>query len=200
VILYGFSMGAVAAARAQAENPGLCEGLILDCPFDSTDNLIERGLEQMKFSIFGVEVGLPGSSLLKSYAYTPYVQTMVKYFFKAIANLDATQVNTCLLHPVDTVGDMKKIQVPIFIIGCINDDKVPLKALLEVYCAAGSANKKLLVTDGERHFGSIFHDPERYQAEVMGWLNKCVQGRLKRESRNKIRYDDHTWAQSVSAA
>ncbi len=39
---YGFSMGAVAAIEAQAKDESLFAAMILDCPFDSAENVIKR--------------------------------------------------------------------------------------------------------------------------------------------------------------
>ncbi len=192
IIAYGFSMGAVAATLAQADDNNLFTGMILDCPFDSSDNLIERALDQMKVSVFGYEVSLPGSSLLKSYAYTPYIQTLIKYFFKAISKLDATQVNTCI-YPVDTTQAVKEIRIPLFIIGCFNDEKVPFSALRSIYDAAASPYKKLWLTKGDRHYDSVFRDPERYKAELVSWILKVLDKNTSHRVKQKIYYDDPTW-------
>ena len=73
LLVYGFSMGAVSAIEAQAHFGNLFAGIILDCPFDTTDNIIRRAIQQMKFSFFGYEFGFPCVSLLERYAYHPYV-------------------------------------------------------------------------------------------------------------------------------
>ena len=39
LIAYGFSMGAVASIQAQAMRPDLFDLMILDCPYDSSENL-----------------------------------------------------------------------------------------------------------------------------------------------------------------
>ncbi len=91
LIVYGFSMGAVAAILAEASED-LFDALILDCPYDSTDKLLERGIQNMKFSILGYEMSMPGSSLLKSYAYNPYLQSVVKSILKTFARMDATEI------------------------------------------------------------------------------------------------------------
>ena len=54
VIVYGFSMGAVAAIEAQAKDNSLFSAMILDCPFDSSENIIKRSLESMQFTFFGI--------------------------------------------------------------------------------------------------------------------------------------------------
>lgn len=199
LIVYGFSMGAAASILAQAEDPTLFEAMILDCPFDSTDNILERGLSEMKFNLFGYEMplmSLPGSSYLKSYAYTPYVQAALKYFLKTIAKLDASQVVTCI-EPVSPVEDIKKVTVPCLIIGCINDEKVPVKALLQVFNNAGSDNVKCWITKGVRHYDSVFHNPELYAYKVNQFIKKLVRGSLRNTNRRKILYDDPAWKEEL---
>ena len=46
VFVWAFSMGAVAAIGAQAQRP-LFEAMILDCPYDSTENLVHTALNKV---------------------------------------------------------------------------------------------------------------------------------------------------------
>ncbi len=48
ILAYGFSMGAVATIEAQAKDPSLFRALILDCPFDSTENIVKKSLQSLK--------------------------------------------------------------------------------------------------------------------------------------------------------
>lgn len=197
LILYGFSMGAVASIKAQSEDPTLFDAMILDCPFDSSDKLLERGLNCMKINILGYEMDLPGTHALKSYAYSPYIQTAVKYFMKTIAKMDATQVNTTFF-PINPFIDIKKVKVPLFIISCVNDEKVPVKALLKVYEAAGSDIKRAWITKGVRHFDSLFANPELYRFKVNNFINKFLSGALaKTNHKKKIIYDDPEWPLAI---
>ena len=60
---------ALKSILAQAETGNLFDAAIWDCPFDSTDRIIERSIERLKLNIGGYEFSLPGRSLLKKYAY-----------------------------------------------------------------------------------------------------------------------------------
>ena len=44
IIGFGFSMGAVSAIQAQSIDDTLFDAMILDCPYDSTDDAMSRGL------------------------------------------------------------------------------------------------------------------------------------------------------------
>src|SRR5579859_1070891 len=75
LIVYGFSMGAVSAIEAQARGK-LFDAMVLDCPFDSSDNIIKKALNDMTFSFLGFEFSLPGKAVLHKFAYNHYVQSM----------------------------------------------------------------------------------------------------------------------------
>jgi pimeloyl-ACP methyl ester carboxylesterase len=192
LLVYGFSMGAVASILAQAQQPGLFDAMILDCPFDSTDNIIQRGIEKLKISVWGYEIGLPGSSFLKEYAYTPYVQSLLKYFFKAVAKMDSTQVNSHM-QPISTIDYIKKISVPIFIIGCVNDEKVPPQALIKMYTNAPAPIKKLWITDGARHYDSFFYNPEGYSFQVNDFIKKFIRGNFPKKRSQTLIFDKPEW-------
>lgn len=187
LLVYGFSMGAVSAIEAQAHEGNLFDGMILDCPFDTTDNLINHAIEQMKLSIFGFEFGMPGRSLLRRYAYHPYVQSMIKFALKTIAKIDVTQVNTCM-HKVTPVESIKRVTVPCFIIGCKNDEKVPEEAVRSIYANA-AGTKWLWITDGFCHFGSLFFNPEGYAEMVQRFAHKVITKSFKESKRQKIIQD-----------
>ena len=92
---YAFSMGAVATIEAQSQDASLFDALILDCPFDSSENLIKRGLDNMKFTLLGYEFNVPGKSVLQKYAFHPYVQSFIKILLKAVANIESQNRNKC---------------------------------------------------------------------------------------------------------
>jgi pimeloyl-ACP methyl ester carboxylesterase len=183
-IAYGFSMGAVATILALAEDPTLFDMAILDCPFESTENIIARGLDKAKWNIFGCEICLPGRSLLQRYAFHPYVQSVLKYMLKTIAKMDATEINTCII-PVDTIAAAKKLSIPLFFIACKNDDKAPVAAVKEVY-QASRGFKRLWITDGQYHFGSYFYYPEKYVYKIRSFIHKVCKGTIAKKTQEKI--------------
>lgn len=161
LVVYGFSMGAVAAIEAQAKateradgtDGSLFAGMILDCPFDSAENVIKQALDNTKFSLFGYEFNIPGRGLLQKYAFHPYIQTLVKAALKAVANLDTKDISVSM-RPVHTAQSAKKINIPCFFIHCKNDKKVPVAAVKNVFNST-TGYKKLWITNGRYHFDSF---------------------------------------------
>ncbi len=189
LIVYGFSMGAVAAIQAYAEyaregKGPLYDCAIFDCPFESTEGLLQRALEEIKFSLFGYEFSLPGRSFLQKYAYHPYVQSILKFGLKTFTQIDVTQVvtNLCPFSPQESI---KTLTVPTFFIACKNDKKAPVSAVRAVYDGAGGY-KRLWITNGRRHFDSYFYDPIKYTYKVRSFSKKFLQGTLTQRVQSKI--------------
>lgn len=178
LIVYGFSMGAVASILAQAEMGNLFDAAIWDCPFDSTDNILSRSIDRLKITIGGYEFNLPGRSFLKKYAYNTYVQEILKAALKTIAKMDASVINTCV-EPVDTVNAAKKICIPTLLVTCKNDTKAPVEAVTAVYNGM-CGQKRLWLTDGRFHYDSYFYNPERYTHRVKKFIERFLDGSLKR--------------------
>ncbi len=175
---YGFSMGSVAAIEAQAKDGKLFDGMILDCPFESSENLLKRSLDSVKFSLFGYEFSLPGRCLLQRYAFHPYIQSLVKAVLKAVAHFDSKSIDV-QAYPVMPVESVKKIVVPCFYILCKNDEKVSIDAIKSMYFNTASSYKLLWVTNGQRHFGSFFWNPERYRDLIQKFAFCCMNGGQK---------------------
>ena len=177
LIIYAFSGGAAATCVAAAINKKLCDAMILDCPFDSTDKLLERGLGKVKINLFGYEMGLPGSSFFKSYAYSPYIQNLLKTLLRTFANMDTKEINTmiCPVYPEEAV---KYIKIPAFIIGCVNDDKVPEEAIRTVYNNLDSGYKQLWIDyTARRHFDPIFFNMHEYIDETNYFIKRYLKSR-----------------------
>jgi alpha-beta hydrolase superfamily lysophospholipase len=173
LFLYGFSMGAVAAIEAQACEPSLFKAMILDCPFDSVQSLIRRGLERLKFMVFGYEFSLPGRTWLEKGAFNPYTQPLVKLLLKIFAGFD-TRNTQVVAYPVQTEHSIKKITIPCFFIHCKNDEKVPVEAIKLVFNNAAAEHKQLWITGGRRHFDSLFHEPDRYVRKVQKFFRRVL--------------------------
>ena len=180
---YGFSMGAASLIEAQAKEP-LFDGLILDCPFASSESVIAQGLDNLKFTIFGCTFDMPGKRLLKRHAFNPYVQSLIKILFKVTANWDATVINTNM-QPISPVNSIKKINIPCLFIHCINDEKVTVKAVKKIYNGA-TGYKRLWLTSGRRHYDSIFYHPEEYAKRTNGFLDEVLTGSMFRHRRQEI--------------
>lgn len=173
---YGFSMGAVAAIEAQAQFPALFDAMILDCPFDSSKNLIRNGLNNMRVNLFGYQIDIPGRSTLEKYAFHPYMQLFLKTLLKAISKMDSKNVltNISLVAPAQSI---KNITVPCFFIHCKNDELVPVNAITKIFTRA-PGYKTLWITDGRRHFDSLFFNPERYALKIKTFLKNAAHNQL----------------------
>ena len=173
IVGYGFSMGAVSLIEAQAEWPYLFSGLVLDSPFDGSEAVLRRGLEKVRFELFGYDVLAPLRAFLKRYPLHPTTQALMKFFLKTMARMDATSTPTCLCA-VNPAASAQKIIVPTMIIGCENDEKIPADAFTQVYEQLSATNKKLHITSGRCHFDSFFSDPGTYTSMVRAFLDQVL--------------------------
>lgn len=184
LIAYGFSMGAAASIEAQAKHPYLFKAMILDCPFDSAENVLKRGIDGMTFSLFGYQFSLPGKHLLQKYAFHPYVQVAIKPLLRVAANMDPREINTCICH-VKPQESIKKVSIPCLFICCKNDEKVTIDAIKSVYDGA-QGFKRLWLTNGRRHCDSFFYNPECYSKQVNKFIKVVLEGTLEKKERAKI--------------
>jgi pimeloyl-ACP methyl ester carboxylesterase len=196
IIVYGFSMGAVAAIEAQAKDSSLFDAMILDCPFESTENVLKRSLDKMKFSLFGYEFSLPGRSLLQRYAFHPYVQSLVKIVLKTIAQWDTKNIDVTA-YPINPAESVKKISVPVFYILCKNDEKVSVDAIKSLYQSTASVYKQLWITNGRRHFDSYFYNPEQYTDRVRQFVLNHLKGTTRKLLKNEIIIDNDQYANTL---
>lgn len=177
IFAYGFSMGSVAAIQAQAKsNNTLFCAMILDCPFDSSQNIIRRSLNKVQISILGKKFEMPGVTFLRNYAFHPYVQSMVKSLLKAVASGDVRGIDTyiCPITPSETI---KQVSVPCFFIHCKKDEYMSLDAIKSMYAGVPALYKKLWITEGRWHFDSYFHNPEKYQQFVINFIEEILKGK-----------------------
>lgn len=188
LFVYGFSMGAVSAIEAQALVNYLFDAMILDCPFESSEKVIQSGLKGLKCSLFGYEFDLPGKDFLQKHAFHPYVQALVKAVLKTVAQMDATGVNTnfCPLCPAESA---KKIIVPAFFIHCKNDQKVPVEQIINVYENA-AGYKRLWLTNGRRHYDSFFYNPEKYIEQVRLFCEHVLTNEIENMPQEEVVEDD----------
>jgi uncharacterized protein len=175
LFVYGFSMGAVAAIEAQAKDGKLFDAMILDCPFESAENLLRRSLDTIKCSFLGYEFSLPGRGLLQRYAFHPYVQSFLKILLKAVAHLDPKKIDL-QAFPITPVESVKKITVPCFYILCKRDEKVSIDAMKSLFQNTASQYKLLWITDGRGHFDSYFFNPEKYSDLVRQFVVQFLTG------------------------
>ncbi len=172
LFLWSFSMGAVASILAQEKYGNLFDAGVYDCPFESSQDLLKRGLDKVKLNFFGYEFDMPGKWILQKYAYNEKMQSVLKFFLKYVARMDATKINT-LICPIFTVEAAKFIKSPALFIGCKNDDKAPVQAVKKVYDNV-SVFKRLWLTNGRGHCDSIFNSPEEYAYRINRFYKKVL--------------------------
>lgn len=167
----------------------LFDAMILDCPFDSAENVIKRGLEQLKFSLFGYTFSVPGRQMLQKYAFHPYVQSLLRIILKAVANMDSRDISM-RVFPVDPVKTIAKIAVPICLIHCKKDEKVSIDGIKAVYNNSKASYKTLWITNGRNHFDSFFYNPEKYTEHVRNFLEQALAGSIYHEKKQEIVVDE----------
>lgn len=188
LIVYGFSMGAVAAILAQEQEP-VFVAAILDCPFESTNHLIGRGIENIKMSFCGYEMPLPRllRAIIHKYAYHPYVQEFFKYALKTISHLDPTPIATCIA-PANPQEAAQKITIPTLYISCAADEKTPYTAVYEVYKVT-PGYKRFWITKGRHHFDSYPFNPEAYHYKINKFIKEVLDQSYLRKKQEKISDD-----------
>lgn len=187
VIVYAFSMGAVASILAQSREKNLFDAMILDCPFESSDDVINRGLDNLYINFFGCKIPMPFKSLLKQCVYHPYTQSVVKYILKTITPLDSMDVPTCIF-PVYPIKAAQKIIAPCLFIACKHDDRAPVHAVKKVFQAI-KGPKRLWITNGRRHYDSIFYNLEKYGYKINSFIDKVLDKRWNTKKNNKTKID-----------
>jgi esterase/lipase len=187
-IAYGFSMGAVAAIQAQAADTSLFKAMVLDCPFDSTKNVLKASIDKLNFNLFGYIIEFPGKKLLEKFAFNTYVQSFLKTLLKTVAQLDATATNT-VIYPLNPVDSIKNISAPCFLIHCRNDEKVCVDAAWALFNNA-QGYKRLWITNGRRHFDSVFYNPEKYVYKVNDFIKSVLNESLYKKNKAKIYSDE----------
>jgi alpha-beta hydrolase superfamily lysophospholipase len=191
IIAYGFSMGAVTAIEAQAHDARLFNAMVIDCPFDSTQALIKRGLDsffgKIHIPVLDISFEMPGRSFIEKHATDRFMQPLLFFLLRIFAGMDATRIPT-IAKNVNAVLSSRKVNVPVFMIGCYADDRVPVDAFVHIYQEL-KGYKRLWITHGARHFGSLFNNPELYQQMVVNFIEKNLNETITKERVARILID-----------
>ncbi len=196
LISYAFSMGAVSCMNAQAQYGNLFDCAVWDCPFESTEDLLARSISNLEFSFMGKHFAIPGRRFLKKFAYNSYVQEVLKWLLKTIANIDAAQIPTRVV-PLDNVAAAQRVFIPAFYITCKKDAKAPPAAVRRLYDATNGF-KRLWITNGRHHFDSFFCEPDVYRYRINKFIEKfldkkCVVSAELSRPLEKIVVDGTAW-------
>jgi pimeloyl-ACP methyl ester carboxylesterase len=186
LLVYGFSMGAVAAIEAQAQEK-MFDAMILDCPYDSTDAAMSRHLANQKITLFGRKFSIPFAQTIKKYMYDDRLRPLMKMVFKILVGFDPNKVETRFVRvrPIDSI---KKTDVPVLFILCEKDKKVPVVAIKKLY-EAKPGYKRLWITRGRKHFDSYVSQPELYFYKVNKFVTKFLHDKLGQTRPEKISDD-----------
>lgn len=187
IIIYAFSMGAVATIEALAKKKLPVVAAVLDCPFDASEKIVKRCLETIKITAFGYDFHIPGRYILEKYAFHPYVQSTIKMMLKTVSHVDHNQIST-FVYPFNPAESAQKIEVPCFFIHCKNDEKVPVSAAKQFYASVKGA-KMLWVTNGRHHYDSYFYNPEEYTKRVVTFVDQVLRGQWADKTKQLVLED-----------
>lgn len=115
IVGFGFSMGAVALLRAQSENNDLFDALILDSPFDSSDECMSKNFDKMlTIKIMNKEYQIPGKNLIMKCLYSDRMRPLIKPLFKCASGMNPNTVPTKFVRviPLDKASN---VTVPCFL-------------------------------------------------------------------------------------
>lgn len=177
IIGFGFSMGAVSLLQAQARYGTLFDALILDSPFDSSDECMERSLDTLlSYKIFGKKRHLPGKKLIMRSLYSSRMQPIMKPIFRWASGMDPRNINTKFVR-VNPIEVASKITIPCLFISCHNDKNVASDSVARLYNAVKAPFKRLWISQGMKHCGSCLAQPQLYQYKINSFIRKVLSSK-----------------------
>ena len=187
LIVIGFWMGAVSAIEAQSLDSTLFTAMFLDTPFSSSVEILRRGLQAMRFQLFGYQFNLPGHTLIETYAFNPYVQPLLQMLLRLKTSFDARKINT-FVKPIAPTESIRKIEIPAFFVVTKNDTKVSVDEVKSVYDHKPGF-KRLWIANGRDHCDAILFHPEKYERILNDFIYDVLTHAEKREPLEEIIYD-----------
>ncbi len=178
LIGYGASMGAATIIEAQARHE-LFDGIVLDSPFESMEDIITRGLSHVRCIIFGYDILAPLRRLLERNMFHSCVDKVLRFLLRRSANMDSADVVTCL-KPVCPAESIKQISIPTFLIGCNQDTLTPPEGIKKIYAGIQHPNTQLWLVDGRGHVGAFFSHPEVYTQKVNDFIFNVIKRRVRK--------------------
>ncbi len=188
IFIWAPSMGASTAIEAQSIDPNLCQGMFLDAPFPSSEEILKKGLEKMKVAILGYEFNIPGSGLLEKYGFHSYVQPVIKFLLKQIAKVDAMKIST-FVKPIYPIESIKKVTIPCFFVTCKNDEKIPPEGVKQIFNNHPGI-KRYWETGGRHHCDSLWEHPEKYAETVSKFFKDIATGKIYSQEKEIVIYDN----------
>lgn len=148
VIILGVSMGGAAALKAAANDPTLCDALIIDSSFSD--------LKSVLYNTFATKSGLP------TFPFLTIMEKMFNYFGGC---------SVAAMRPLDSV---KRIDKPLMLIHACVDDTVPVQESLLMYAQAAKTGAKLWIAPECRHGWLHKKYPDLYKKKIEKFLAKQV--------------------------
>lgn len=147
LILSGVSMGATTVLMASdLELPQTVCGIVADCPYSSPRDIIAK--------VAG-EFGLPQKPAA------------------ALCGIGAFLFGHFRVGSGSALDSVRHTKLPILLIHGEADQLVPCHMSRQIYEACGS-DKELQTFPGASHGMSYLEDPQRYEATVASFLNRCL--------------------------
>ena len=148
LILSGVSMGATTVLMASnLELPETVCAIIADCPYSTPRDIISK--------VAG-EMGLPERPAA------------------ALCGLGARLYGRFRVDGGGALEAVRGTQLPILLLHGEEDQLVPCRMSREIYEACGG-DKELQIFPGASHGMCYLEDPQRYEATVGGFLNRCMK-------------------------
>lgn len=150
LILSGVSMGAATVLMASAlQLPETVCGVIADCPYSSPRDIISK--------VAG-EFGLPRKPAA------------------ALCSLGARIFGHFKFSDASVLEAVRHTKLPVLLLHGDADQLVPCHMSYQIYEAC-SSDKELQIFPGASHGMCYLEDPQRYEAVVGAFLNRCLTGK-----------------------
>ena len=119
----------------------------------------------------------------------------MRFVFQHVTKFDPNRIATqyILVEPEKMIAEIK---VPVFLIRCDNDKKVPLDAIMKVYNNKKDGFKRLWLTPGRWHFDSFDFQASLYWYRVHKFVTMFLQKTLGSVDQAKI-IDDRLVVEGV---
>ena len=148
LILSGVSMGAATVLMASdLELPETVCGIVADCPYSAPQDIITK--------VAG-EFGLPRKPAA------------------ALCKLGAMLFGHFRVNDSSAIHSVRRTKLPILLLHGEADELVPCHMSRQIYDACG-ADKELQTFPGAGHAMCYLEDPQRYEATVGSFLQRCLQ-------------------------
>ena len=188
LIAFGLSMGAATAIEAQSLateaqplDPNLFDAMFLDTPFATSDCFIKKMTDSLDFKILGYEIDFL-KRLVREYAFTTLGQGVLKSYIRL--KYGNIKIDT-FIKPIYPIKSIKNVHIPICLIACKNDEKIPYEDVLKLVDEHPGITR-LIITGGRHHCDSIFYMPEEYKNLLNDFVQDVISGKINEQSKKEV--------------